>query len=56
MKITRYPRTSPAFAYASICLLPDKLQGSILGPWLAVPQVGLPPTKVRGIAKPQLAP
>ncbi|MFH0340716.1 MAG: hypothetical protein ACHBNF_01025, partial [Chromatiales bacterium] len=43
-------------AYASIRLLPDKLQGSILGPWLAVTQVGLTPTKVHGIAKPQLSP
>ena len=39
-------------AYASARLLPDTQQGSILGPWLAVTQVGFPPTKVRGIAKP----
>jgi hypothetical protein len=39
-------------ADASARLLPVAQQGSILGSWLAITQVGLPPTKVRGIAKP----
>jgi len=34
--------------------LPRAQQGSILGPWLAVTQVGFPPTKVRSIVKPLL--
>jgi hypothetical protein len=36
--------------------LPGAQQGSILGSWLAITQVGFPPTKVRGIAKPLLSP
>ena len=43
-------------AYASTRLLPDAQQGSILGSWLAITQVGFTPTKVRGIAKPLLSP
>src|SRR5690606_11231426 len=43
-------------AYASTRLLPGKLQGWILGSWLTFTQVGVPPTKVRGIAKPLLTP
>jgi hypothetical protein len=43
-------------AYASTRLLPGAQQGSILGSWLAITQVGFTPTKVRGIAKPLMAP
>ena len=41
-------------AYASTSLLPWRLQGWILCPWLAVTQVGFPPTGLNGIAEPQL--
>jgi hypothetical protein len=40
-------------AYASIELSPAHLQGSIPGPWLAVTWVGLSPTRLRGLARPQ---
>lgn len=43
-------------AYASNRPLPCDQQGWILGSWLTFTQVGFPPTKVRGIAKPQLTP
>jgi hypothetical protein len=39
-------------AYASTRLLPDAPQGSILSSWLAITQVGLAPTRLRGIAEP----
>jgi hypothetical protein len=40
-------------AYASSKLLPDCLQGSILGLWLAVAEAGFPPARIRDIAQPQ---
>ena len=40
-------------AYASSTPLPDCLQGSIPGPWLAVTWAGFAPARLRGIAKPQ---
>ena len=39
-------------AYASTRLLPAAPQGSILGSWLATTQVGLAPTRTRGLARP----
>jgi hypothetical protein len=33
--------------------LPDGLQGSILGLWLAVTEAGFPPARIRDIAQPQ---
>jgi hypothetical protein len=39
-------------AYASSIALPQHLQGSIPGPWLAATGAGLPPARLRGIAKP----
>jgi hypothetical protein len=39
-------------AYASSAPLPEHLQGSIPGPWLAVTWTGFAPARVRGIAKP----
>ena len=41
-------------AYASTSMLPWRLQGWILCPWLAVTQVGFPPTGLNDIAEPQL--
>ena len=41
-------------AYASTSMLPWRLQGWILCPWLAVTRVGFPPTGLNGIAEPQL--
>jgi hypothetical protein len=40
-------------AYASSFPLPECLQGSIPGPWLAVTWAGFTPARPRGIAKPQ---
>ena len=40
-------------AYASSLPLPECLQGSIPGPWLAVTWAGFTPARPRGIAKPQ---
>jgi hypothetical protein len=40
-------------AYASSTPLPEHLQGSIPGPWLAVTWAGFAPARLRGIAKPQ---
>ncbi len=40
-------------AYASIALLPAQLQGLIPSPWLTVTWVGLSPTRLRGLARPQ---
>ena len=40
--------------YASISLLPRRLQGWIPGPWLAVTWAGFSPARFRDIAKPQL--
>ena len=40
-------------AYASSIPLPEYLQGSMPGPWLAVTWVGFAPTRLRGIATPQ---
>jgi hypothetical protein len=40
-------------AYASSAPLPEHLQGSIPGPWLAVAWTGFAPARLRGIAKPQ---
>ena len=40
-------------AYASSTPLPECLQGSIPGPWLAVTWAGFAPARLRGIAKPQ---
>ena len=40
-------------AYASNIPLPECLQGSIPGPWLAVTWAGFAPARLRGIAKPQ---
>jgi hypothetical protein len=40
-------------AYASSKLLPDCLQDSILGLWLAVIEAGFPPARIRDIAQPQ---
>jgi len=46
--------TSPPFcAYASSTPLPECLQGSIPGPWLAVTWAGFAPARLRGIAKPR---
>ena len=39
-------------AYASSAPLPEHLQGSIPGPWLAVTWAGFAPARLRGIAKP----
>ncbi len=39
--------------YASSALLPGRLQGSIPGLWLSVTWVGLSPTRIRGLARPQ---
>ena len=41
-------------AYASTSMLSWRLQGWILCPWLAVTQVGFPPTGLNDIAEPQL--
>jgi hypothetical protein len=47
-----YPLHLACFrAYASTRRLPGELQGSILGPWLAVAQVGVSPTRVCDIAE-----
>ncbi len=43
-------------AYASSASLPPRLQGWIPGPWLAATRAGLPPARLRGIAKPQPRP
>jgi len=40
-------------AYASSSPLPECLQGSIPGPWLAVTWAGFTPARLRGIAKPR---
>ena len=40
-------------AYASSTPLPEYLQGSIPGPWLAVTWAGFAPARLRGIAKPR---
>ena len=40
-------------AYASSTPLPQYLQGSIPGPWLAVTWAGFAPARLRGIAKPR---
>ena len=40
-------------AYASSLPLPECLQGSIPGPWLAVTWAGFAPARLRGIAKPR---
>jgi hypothetical protein len=40
-------------AYASSTPLPECLQGSIPGPWLAVTWAGFAPARLRGIAKPR---
>ncbi len=40
-------------AYASSTPLPEHLQGSIPGPWLAVTWAGFAPARLRGIAKPR---
>ncbi len=39
--------------YASSALLPRHLQGSIPGLWLTVTWMGLAPTRIRGLARPQ---
>jgi hypothetical protein len=50
---TRYLLHLACFrAYASTRPLPFVPQGSILGSWLATTQVGVPPTRLRDIAKP----
>lgn len=43
-------------AYASSATLPQHLQGSIPGPWLAATRAGLSPARIHGIAKPQPRP